>query len=90
MSNYLSIKIKSDVAIDKHRLLECFFEDWIDDSCNNQVHYNIERDVSKEWKPGMVYYNETFSVHFDRPEDALALKLRGIPREFEKYLEIVK
>lgn len=90
MSNSLSFKIKSDVDIDKHRLLEFFFKDWVDDSCNRQVQYSIERDVNKDWKPGMVYYNETFSVHFEKSEDALALKLRGIPTEFEKYLEIVK
>ena len=90
MSYSLSFKIKSSVDIDKHRLLEIFFKDWVDGSCDRQVHYTVERDVNKDWKPGMVYCDETFSVHFDKPEDALALKLKGVPSEFEKYLEIVR
>lgn len=78
MSNSLSFKIKSDVDIDKHRLLEFFFKVWVDSGCNKQVKYSIERGV-----------NKTFSAHFEKSEDALALTLRGVPLEFEKYLEIV-
>jgi hypothetical protein len=89
MSNSLSFKIKSTVDIDKHHLLELFFKNWVDERCNNQVQYKVERDVDKDWQPGMVYYAETFKVHFEKQEDALALKLRGIPSEFENYLEIV-
>jgi len=43
MTNSLFFKIKDSVDIDKHKLLELFFKDWVDDSCENQVHYNIER-----------------------------------------------
>ncbi len=89
MLNSLKFKIKDSVVIDKRRLLELFFKDWVDDTCNNQVQYRVERDVEKEWLPGMVHYRETFRVDFDRQEDALALKLKGIPVEFQKYLEIV-
>lgn len=87
--NSLYFKIKKDVDIDKHRLLELFFKDWVDDTCNNQVHYRVERDVDKDWEPGMVRYRETFRVDFEKQEDALALRLRGVPQEFQKYLEIV-
>jgi len=90
MSNSLFFKIKDSVDIDKHRLLEIFFKDWVDDSCNNQVQYKIERDVIKDWEPGMVHYRETFRVDFERREDAVAMSLKGVPREFQQYLEIVK
>jgi len=90
MSNSLFFKIKDSVDIDKHRLLEIFFKDWVDDSCDNQVQYKIERDVIKDWEPGMVHYRETFRVDFERREDAVAMSLKGVPREFQQYLEIVK
>lgn len=88
--NSLYFKIKANVNVDKHRLLELFFKDWVDDTCENQVQYNVERDVDKDWEPGMVRYRETFRVDFDRQEDALALRLRGVPQEFQDFLEIVK
>ena len=88
--NSLYFKIKDNVATDKHRLLELFFKDWIDETCENQVQYRVERDVEKDWYPGMVSYRETFRVDFDRDEDFLALKLRGVPREFQAFLEIVR
>jgi hypothetical protein len=90
MSNSLFFKIKDNVNIDKHRLLELFFKDWVDDSCNNEVHYLIQRDIIKDWEPGMVHYRETFRVDFDTQEDALAMRLRGVPQEFQSYLEMVK
>ena len=88
--NSLYFKIKDNVNADKHRLLELFFKDWVDDTCENQVQYNVERDVDKDWEPGMVRYRETFRVDFDRQEDALALRLRGVPQEFRDFLEIVR
>ena len=48
MSNSLFFKIKNTVDIDKHRLLEIFFKDWVDNSCNNEVQYKIERDWNKD------------------------------------------
>ena len=89
MQKSLSFKIKNTVDIDKHRLLELFFRDWVDSNCNNQVQYKVERDVVKDWEPGMVNYKETFRVDFENLEDITALKLKGIPNEFQKYLEIV-
>jgi len=38
----------------------------------------------------MVHYRETFRVDFERREDAVAMSLKGVPREFQQYLEIVK
>lgn len=59
-----------------NRVLEIFFKAWVDETCNNEVEYALESDIS-----------ETFRVDFERFEDAVALKLKGIPQEFQKYLE---
>lgn len=88
--NSLYFKIKDSVDVDKHRLLELFFKDWIDDSCNREVQYKIERDFEKDWIPGMVRYRETFRVDFEKQEDCLALKLKGVPKEFKNFIELVK
>lgn len=88
--NSLYFKVKANVDADKQRLLELFFKDWVDDTCNNEVHYNVERDVEKDWEPGMVRYRETFRVDFERQEDAVALRLKGVPKEFQNFLEIVR
>lgn len=86
----LYFKIKPNVDVDKHRVLELFFKDWIDHACQNQVCYNVERNVNKDWEPGMVHYRETFRVDFKYQADAVALKLQGIPVEFQNFLEIVR
>lgn len=88
--NSLYFKIKDTVDVDKHQLLELFFKDWIDNTCDRQVQYRVERDVEKDWMPGMVRYRETFRVDFEKQEDFVALKLKGIPSEFTNFLEIVK
>jgi len=90
MHNSLFFKIKDNVDIDKYRILELFFKDWVDNTCENQVQYKVQRDVIKEWIPGMVHYSETFRVDFERQEDAVAMKLKGVPQKFQTYLEIVK
>ena len=90
MSNSLYFKIKDSVDSDKHRILELFFKGWVDETCENQVQYKIERNSIKHWNPGMVHYTETFRVDFDRQEDALAIKLKGVPEELKSYLEIVE
>lgn len=97
MSNSLLFKIKADVAIDKYRLLELFFKDWVDNNCNNEVNYKIERKPVAAWVQGLgaVYAptglssSETFRVDFEKQEDLLAMKLKGVPEELQHYLEIV-
>ncbi len=90
MTNSIFFKIKDNVGIDKRHLLEIFFKNWVDDSCNNQVQYKVERDVIKDWQPGMVHYHETFRVDFEKQEDAVIMNLKGVPQEFQLYLEMVK
>jgi hypothetical protein len=84
-----SLYFKTKEAPGSFRVLELFFKAWVDDSCNNEVQYKVERDIEKDWMPGMVHYHETFRVDFERQEDAVALKLKGIPDEFQKYLEML-
>ena len=85
MSNTLFYKIKPNIIIDKHSLISLFFMDFIDGTCDNKMQYKIE----KEWRPGMVGFQEIIRVDFDNPEDTLAMCLRGVPDEFQQYLEIV-
>jgi hypothetical protein len=65
-----------------------FFKAWVDDTCNNEVGYALMRDyLHDDYKTTPVI--ETFRVDFERMEDAVALKLKGVPDEFQNYLEIV-
>lgn len=86
-------KIKDRADLDNHRILEIFFKAWVDEICNNEVQYKVERDVNDD-RPYGNYdsYNrwpETFRINFNREEDAVILKLKGIPEEFQNYLEFV-
>lgn len=67
---------------DKKKILEIFFQDWADGICNEEVTYST---VASDGG-GRVWWNETIKVDFKNPEDALAMKLRGIPEEFQQYL----
>jgi hypothetical protein len=82
MANSLFFKIKDTVNVEKHKIIELFFKDWIDTSCHNQVLYIVNRDVNTD--------SIFVRADFDRQEDATALKLKGIPDEFQTYLEFVK
>ena len=75
-STSLSYKLKSIYGENDHRILQFFFKAWVDDSCENEVEYTQTSD-------------ETIQVDFEHPEDAVALRLKGIPDEFQNYLEIV-
>jgi len=66
-------------------VLRMFFENWADQICDGQVSYSvIETDGG-----GKHWHNETIRVDFKNQEDATLMKLRGIPEEFQKYLELV-
>jgi hypothetical protein len=81
----ISLYFDVRAAPDKKRILEIFFKDWVDRLCNNEVTYitvgHNRYDVGSEF--------DTIRLDFVNSEDAVALKLRGIPAEFRKYLEIV-
>lgn len=77
----MRFKIKPNIDIDKCRLLELFFKDWIDTLCENDVQYNIEQIDNTN--------DSIFKVDFNNSEDAVALRLKGVPEEFQPYLEII-
>lgn len=81
----LFFKIKDSAALDKHRILEIFFKSWVDDTCNNEVMYNIIPSIN----PQKHLFEELYRIDFERVEDALALKLKGVPHEFQNYIEII-
>ncbi len=79
-------KIKESTAQEKYGVLEIFFKAWVDSTCNNEVQYSIEYDVSQSPDHR---HGEIFRVDFNRHEDATALKLIGIPDEFQEYIEFI-
>jgi hypothetical protein len=62
-----------------------FFEDWADGICNNEVIYSTY--IAN--RPLFGVEIEIIKVDCVREEDAVAMKLRGVPEEFRQYLEIV-
>lgn len=74
-STSLSYKIKP-TGNNNDRILQIFFKAWVDNSCDNEVEYFQRSD-------------ESIRVDFENSEDAVALMLKGIPDEFQNYLEIV-
>ncbi len=72
----LNFKIKKSLVANR-RILEMFFEDWVDDTTTQ---YSI---VVDRWQaPKML------SVQFEHSEDAVAIKLKGIPPQFQDYIEL--
>jgi len=85
----LSLRIKVDPRFEeahKFNLIAIFLKDWIDSNCNNQVKYTLEVNPSD-----LDYFlNEyTINVEFDNSEDALALKLKGIPERFQQNVKFM-
>lgn len=75
----LYFKTKPELAADKRHLVELFFLDWIDTVSENDVNVEIESTG--------VY---SYKVDFNKPEDALAVKLKGVPCEFNNLIELVR
>jgi hypothetical protein len=87
MHHTLFFKIKDSAIPHKHKILELFFKSWVDGVCNNEVKYTLEEVL--EAPLGSTSWEETYRAEFDRIEDAVALKLQGIPDEFKDYIEII-
>jgi hypothetical protein len=81
----LLFKIKDPTTAEKQRLLEIFFKAWVDSTCNDEVSYKMQVEST----PSPHHFEEIVRVEFDRIEDAVALKLKGVPSEFKNYIEIV-
>ena len=82
----LFFKIKDTPPLEKYSIVEVFFKYWVDCACNNEVNYTLQEIFaptdSSTWE-------EIYKVEFDYAEDAIALKLMGVPKEFEQYIEII-
>lgn len=78
---YFHLKATSD----KESILKMFFQDWTDDICNQEVSYS----TVSTGRGSRAWWNEIIRVDFSNAEDAVALRLRGIPEEFKEYLEIL-
>jgi hypothetical protein len=83
----LFFKIKDTAAKEKHLIVEIFFKSWVDTTCNNEVEYTLE--VVQEESLSLLQWEEVYRVDFERIEDAVALKLKGVPEEYRNYIEIV-
>lgn len=74
-SLYFDIK---DPNAANQKILEMFFEAWVDETCDNNVEYSFIRNAPKD----------ILRVDFSYTEDAIAIKLKGIPDEFQNYLSL--
>jgi hypothetical protein len=83
--NHLYFKVKESVDEENYPLLDICFKEWISGYCDTKVNIisrNV-RDVNR------YYFLTYYKVIFDHPEDLLAIKLAGLPPQFDKYLEII-
>lgn len=81
----VNFKIKTTVGIDKHRILEILFKEWIDNICDTRSKY---KTTSGTWLPDVVYADTHLNVICDSDEDATIVKLAGVPKALDNYLEI--
>lgn len=84
-NNSLYFKIKDNVECEKYHLIELFFQNWIDSICDKRVEFNIVGHSKDKVGPD----REIFSIQFQEQEDVVILKLKGIPEEFQEYIELM-
>lgn len=71
---YLTAKFKQPITDPSlARAVELFFMVWVDDICNNKVTYTVS--------------NNTICAEFDCIEDAVLVKLKGLPGDISSYFE---
>lgn len=72
---YTSLFYKLKAHQEHNRILDMFFKSWVDSTCANQVEYiNLDHVIQVDCK---------------RQEDAVALRLKGIPLEFAGYFDTI-
>ena len=78
-----SIYFQCIISLHNKHILRMFFEDWTDGIGDNEVRYvdNITNTKSNI---------DIIKVKFTYEEDALAMKLKGIPDEFIKYIKPIE
>jgi hypothetical protein len=89
---YLKYHLKA--TDDKKKILEMFFKDWADSICNNKVRYSSTIE-SEDYLYGRglplpsPVITAIIKVEFDHEEDAVAMKLKGIPPDLQQYLSLI-
>lgn len=83
--NHLYFKVKESVDEENYPLLDICFKEWISGYCDNQIDIisRSVRDVNR------YYLLKYYKVIFNHQEDLLAIKLAGLPSQFDKYLEMI-
>ena len=89
-----SLKYHLKAGGDKKKILEMFFKDWVDGICNNKVKYSstVESEdylYSRGTPLPTPIVTEIIKVEFDNEEDAVAMKLKGLPVDLRKYMSLV-
>lgn len=82
MHTSLFYKIKA--TDNKHHILLLFFKEWTDRMCDEVTYNDLVTYPSDKYQ-----WHHTFRVDFAREEDAVAMKLRGVPEEFKEYLTLL-
>jgi hypothetical protein len=82
MYTRINFKLISPDA-NSNRILELFLKDWIDDT---SIQYTFEHGfaITHNWRQ-----EEIYSVDFEHIEDALVIKLKGVPPGYIDYIQIV-
>jgi hypothetical protein len=80
MTSQLKFKVNNELSGSAINPLRMFIQDWIESTCGNA--YHLDSDYLQK-RNGIV-----ITVKFDHSEDALVLKLKGIPKDLSKYIEL--
>ena len=75
----LTFKVNDDLADDARDTLNMFLHDWLSQNCGDD--FQLNRLISK-------HRSVLLTFQFKNSEDALAIKLRGVPKDLSKYVEL--
>lgn len=74
----LRFKLNSNVTANKKKLVLMFMEDWIS---------SIVRDT--DYSVNVSHTTDTIvSIRLAHRDDAIAIRLRGVPRDLSKFIEV--
>ncbi len=80
-----SLYFDCKVTPDKKLILDIFFKDWADRICNNEVTYSTILESRSLYGDRV----ETIRVDLKNEEDAVIMKLKGVPDDLKDYLTLV-
>lgn len=68
-----------------YRILESFIDEWVDNTCRDHSNYEI-RECGPPANDGVARF---IRIDFTNPEDAVSLRLQGVPPGYIKYIDFV-